>query len=109
VVASLNTSGQGFASVDPINTPSLDAGEAFELTIPVEAFRNVRSEAKITLSVNLPDGSALPTWVVYDAAAGVLRGTSPSGIAQLDLKVTAVDDLGNEISTIINLKFSDIN
>ena len=109
VVASLNTSGQGFVSVDPINTPSLDAGEAFEVTVPVEAFRNARSDAQITLSVNLPDGSALPTWVEYDAAAGVLRGTSPGGIAQLDVEVTAVDDLGNEISTIINLKFSDIN
>ena len=79
------------------------------MTVPVEAFRNARGDAQITLSVDLPDGSDLPTWVVYDAAAGVLRGTSPGGIAQLDVKVTAVDDLGNEISTIINLKFSDIN
>ena len=109
VVASLNTSGQGFVSVDPINTPSLDAGEAFEVTVPVEAFRNARSDAQITLSVNLPDGSALPTWVEYDSAAAVLRGTSPGGIAQLDVEVTAVDELGNKISTIINLKFSEIN
>jgi hypothetical protein len=109
VVASLNTSGQGFVSVDPINTPSLDAGEAFEVPVPAEAFRNARSDAQITLSVNLPDGSALPTWVEYDAAAGVLRGTSPGGIAQLDVEVTAVDELGNKISTTINLKFSEIN
>ena len=109
MVASLNTSGQGFISVDPINTPSLDAGKTFEVAVPVEAFRNARSDAQITLSVNLPDGSALPTWVAYDAAAAVLRGTSPGGIAQLDVEVTAVDEMGNKISTIINLKFSEIN
>ncbi|WP_397589869.1 YDG domain-containing protein [Sphingorhabdus sp.] len=109
MVASLNTSGQGFISVDPINTPSLDAGKTFEVAVPVEAFRNARSDAQITLSVNLPDGSALPTWVAYDEAAAVLRGTSPGGIAQLDVEVTAVDEMGNKISTIINLKFSEIN
>lgn len=109
VVASLNTSGQGFISVDPIKTPTLDTGKAFEVAVPMTPFRHARSDAKITLSANLPDGSALPSWIVFDAAAGVLLGTSPNGITQLDVQLTAVDELGNKISTMINMKFLQNN
>jgi hypothetical protein len=106
VVASLNTSGQGFVSVDPINPPTLEAAKAFKVAVPMTISRHARSDAQITLSANLPDGSALPAWLVFDATAGFLLGTSPNGIAQLDVQLTAADEQGNKISTIINLKFT---
>jgi serralysin len=78
----------------------------FKLTVPQAAFRHVRSDARITLSAALPDGSALPTWATFDATRNILSGTAPEGVAQLDVEVTAVDEEGYQISVILNLKFS---
>jgi hypothetical protein len=103
---SADTSSRGFISVDPINPPALDAGTVFKLTVPQAAFRHVRSDARITLSAALPDGSALPTWATFDATRNILSGTAPEGVAQLDVEVTAVDEEGYQISVILNLKFS---
>jgi hypothetical protein len=103
---SLDTSRQGFISVDPINAPTLNAGTTFALTVPQTAFRHVRNDAQISLSANLPDGTALPNWAVFDTTRNVLSGSAPEGISQLDVEVTAVDEQGNKISAIINLKFS---
>jgi hypothetical protein len=47
------------------------------------AYRHARSEAQITF-----------------------RATSPDGVAQLDVEVTAVDEEGYQIPVILNLKFS---
>jgi hypothetical protein len=103
---SLDTSRQGFISVDPINAPTLNAGTTFALTVPQTAFRHVRNDAQISLSANLPDGTPLPNWAVFDTTRNVLSGSAPEGISQLDVEVTAVDEQGNKISAIINLKFS---
>ncbi|MEY3634247.1 MAG: hypothetical protein RLZZ61_657, partial [Pseudomonadota bacterium] len=103
---SVDTSGRGFISVDPINPPVLDAGTVFKLTVPQTAFRHMRSDARITLSAASPDGSALPTWATFDATRNILSGTAPDGVVQLDVEVTAVDEEGYRISVILNLKFS---
>jgi hypothetical protein len=103
---SVDTSGRGFISVDPIDAPALDAGTMFKLTVPQTAFRHMRSDAQITLSATSPDGSALPAWATFDAARNILSGTAPDGVAQLDVEVTAVDEEGYQISVILNLKFS---
>jgi len=103
---SVDTSGRGFISVDPINPPDLNAGTAFKLTVPQAAFRHVRSDARITLSAASPDGSALPAWATFDATRNILSGTAPAGVAQLDVEVTAVDEEGYQISVILNLTFS---
>jgi hypothetical protein len=78
----------------------------FKLTVPQTAFRHMRSDARITLSAALPDGSALPAWVAFDATRNILSGTAPDGVTQLDVEVTAVDEEGYKISVILNLKFS---
>jgi hypothetical protein len=103
---SLDTSRQGFLSVDAVSTPTLGTGRLFALTVPRTAFRHVRSDAQISLSANLPDGSVLPDWAVFDSTRNMLSGTAPEGISQLAVQVTAVDEQGNQISTIINLTFS---
>lgn len=105
-MTSVDTSGRGFISVDPINPPALDAGTVFKLTVPQTAFRHVRRDARITLSAASPDGSALPAWATFDTTRNILSGTAPDGVAQLDVKVTAVDEEGYQISVILNLKFS---
>jgi hypothetical protein len=106
ISTSPDTSGRGFISVDTINAPVLDAGAVFKLTVPQTAFRHMRSDARITLSAALPDGSALPAWVAFDATRNILSGTAPDGVTQLDVEVTAVDEEGYKISVILNLKFS---
>ena len=106
ISTSPDTSGRGFISVDTVNAPVLNAGAVFKLTVPQTAFRHVRSDAQITLSAALPDGSALPAWVTFDATRNILSGTAPDGVTQLDVEVTAVDEEGYKISVILNLKFS---
>lgn len=48
----------------------------------------------LTFSVTLADGSALPSWLSFDATTGKLTGTAPAVGQVLNIKVTATDTVG---------------
>ena len=75
----------------PLLPQSSAEDEAVSFTLPPDAFEDSNGDA-LTLSATLADGSALPDWLMFDAAAESFSGTPPqdfNGI--LNVMVTASD------------------
>ena len=65
---------------------------AWSFTVPAGSFTDVDQGATLTYTANLGDGSALPSWLTFNASTRNFSGTPPldfNGI--IDLKVTASD------------------
>ncbi len=72
--------------------------------LPADAFAHTRAEAVLTLTARLTDGRPLPSWVVFDAQAGVFRATPPTGFrGELEIQVSARDDENREATA--NFRF----
>ncbi|MEO8411050.1 MAG: putative Ig domain-containing protein, partial [Propionivibrio sp.] len=77
---------------------------AFSLTLPADTFTDVDAGDSLTLSLTLSDGSALPSWLGFDATTGTLSGTPASGDAgDLTLRITATDQAGATASQVFAL------
>ncbi|MDR9432516.1 MAG: hypothetical protein RI529_01510, partial [Spiribacter sp.] len=83
---------------------SINAGERYVDVINPDAFVHSEADAQILLTMDLPNGEALPDWVQFNARTGELMIEPPlDAPAKFLLRVTAVDDQGNERSFIIRL------
>jgi VCBS repeat-containing protein len=76
----------------PLADQAAIAGGAVSVAIPAGTFTDVDASDVLTLSASLADGSALPSWLSFNA--GVFSGTAPAGAAALSLRVTATDRSG---------------
>lgn len=96
------------------DTPTVDAAIAdttakvnkpFELLLPAGMFKDVDQGDTLTLSAHLADGSPLPDWLSFDAAAGRFSGTPAYALAgtALDLRITATDATGASVSDSFRL------
>ncbi|WP_299085449.1 tandem-95 repeat protein [uncultured Ruegeria sp.] len=73
--------------------------EAVSFALPANAFMDVDGDA-LTLSATLTDGTALPDWLVFDAASGSFSGTPPQDFyGTLSVTVTASDGSLSESGT----------
>ena len=63
-------------------------GTAFNYTVPANAFVDV--DSILTYSATMADGSALPSWLSFNAATRTFSGT-PSAIGNVNLLVKASD------------------
>ena len=83
---------------------------AFSITLPADAFTDVDPGDVLTLSAALSDGSALPSWIVFDPATRTFSGTPPLNYdAQIEVRVTATDALGATASDIFTLDITPQN
>ncbi|WP_221391593.1 putative Ig domain-containing protein [Dyadobacter sp. NIV53] len=78
-------------------------GTVFSLEIPAGTFTDPDGDA-LTLTATLPNGSALPVWLSFDATSKVLSGT-PTAMGTLTVKVTASDSKAS-VSTEFTLTVS---
>lgn len=86
--------------VDPINDApvlmapladvSAQGDAAIDFSIPADAFADVDGDA-LSFAATLSDGSALPSWLVFDGATQSFTGLAPSSDTQIDVRVTASD------------------
>ena len=75
-------------------TEHADATEdaAFSYVLPAATFADVDLGDSLTYSATMADGSALPSWLQFDAATGTFSGTPANGdVGSLSVKVTATD------------------
>ncbi len=82
--------------VAPLLDHSANAGQAFEFSFPMESFSEVDYLDHLELGATLADGTPLPGWLEFDAAAGRFTGTPPDALGgtTLEIKVTASDLFG---------------
>jgi len=76
---------------NPIVDPSINEDTALSFQLPAETFSDPDGDA-LALTAMLADGSALPSWLSFDAATATFSGTPPKDYnGQIALKVTAGD------------------
>ncbi|WP_205119519.1 putative Ig domain-containing protein [Paramagnetospirillum kuznetsovii] len=99
------------------DTPFLAAGipdqtksgsGAWSYQVPVGSFTDADGDA-ITWSATQGDGSALPSWLSFDAATRTFSGNPPSSVSSLTLKVTGTDPSAASASSSFTLRVSDSN
>eukprot|EP01037_Dinobryon_pediforme_P007662 gene7662-7723_t len=99
-VITVDNIGQNNASV--LAAPVLSAqtatqtwklGNAVNFTLPLTTFTDPQAQ-KLTYSATLANGTALPTWLSFNASTGTFSGTVPNTVNGLSIKVTATDTSG---------------
>ncbi|MEJ8849672.1 calcium-binding protein [Variovorax rhizosphaerae] len=77
---------------------------AFDWTIPPNAFKDADSGTALTYTAHLADGSALPSWLGFDAASRRFTGTPGSeALGALQIRVTVTDPQGLSTSDVFAL------
>ncbi|WLB18870.1 putative Ig domain-containing protein [Bradyrhizobium japonicum] len=92
------------ALVNQTLSQSATAGTPFSLTLPANTFQDPDSGDHLTLAATLGNGTALPSWLTFNAATRNFGGTpGPSNAGGFDIKVTATDTSGSAASDIFHM------
>ncbi len=79
-----------------------------EFSIPNGAFIHTNSDEKLSYEATRPDGTALPTWIQFNADKGDFVIDPPEGVYQtMDILVTAKDGKGNKASSSFTIILLD--
>jgi VCBS repeat-containing protein len=82
----------------------------FAFTVPQDAFHDVDVGDTLTLSASRADGSALPTWLRFDAATGTFSGTPVNGdVGSVSVRLTASDVAGEQVSQTFAIGVTNVN
>ncbi|MBP9714332.1 MAG: putative Ig domain-containing protein [Sterolibacterium sp.] len=83
---------------------------SFVFTVPQEAFRDVDVGDTLALAAAQADGSALPSWLYFDAAARVFSGTPANGdVGGVSVRLTASDVAGSSVNQIFAIGVANVN
>ncbi|WP_395303195.1 putative Ig domain-containing protein [Pectobacterium polonicum] len=92
-----------------IATQSIAQGGSLNVTIPAGTFTDPDGDT-LTLSATLADGTALPSWITFNAATGTFSGTPGNGdVGSLTIKITATDGSNASVSTTFGLTVTNVN
>jgi hypothetical protein len=105
------SSSETFSVATPASSPALAAptanqtwieGEPASFALPANTFTDPQGSA-LTYSAALSDGSALPSWLTFNAATQTFSGAAPAGASPLSLSVTATDAFGLSASETFSI------
>jgi VCBS repeat-containing protein len=83
---------------------------AFSFRVARDAFRDTDVGDVLTLSASRADGSALPSWLSFDAASKTFSGLpSNNDVGNLSLRLTATDLAGAQASQTFELGVRNLN
>jgi Putative Ig domain len=68
-------------------------GKAFSLALPANTFTDPQGET-LAYTATQQNGTALPSWLVFNATTDSFSGIAPSNAQTVDIKVTATDTSG---------------
>ena len=84
--------------------------QTFSYIIPVDAFTDVDVGDVLSYTVTQTNGTALPSWLTFDAATRTISGTAlDANIGVLDLKVTATDIAGTHAQDNFQLTINPLD
>jgi len=81
---------------------TVTANEALSIALPAKTFTDPQGEA-LTLTATLASGAALPGWLSFNAATGVLSGTAPTATTPVSVKITATDTSKLSVSETLTI------
>ncbi|NYZ12215.1 hypothetical protein HL658_06610 [Azospirillum sp. RWY-5-1] len=80
-----------------VSTQSATEGAAFTYQVPSTLFVDPENQG-LTYSATQTNGSALPSWLSFNAGTRTFSGTAPSGTADVAVRLTARDPAGASTS-----------
>ncbi len=83
-------------------------GAAFSYNMPTTTFKDPEGDA-LSYTATLEDGSALPTWLVFNPTTRTFSGTAPQTSSSINVKVTATDTFKNSVSDVFTINFAAPN
>jgi Ca2+-binding RTX toxin-like protein len=90
--------------VTPIADQSAFSGSSYTYQVAANAFTDIDVGDVLAYSVTLADGTALPSWLTFDALTRTFSGTPADGnVGTLSVKVTATDPAGANASDVFIL------
>ena len=92
--------GTPVASVATANQ-TWNAGAAISLVLPSDTFTDPQHQT-LTYSATLSNGSALPSWLTFNAKTETFSGTAPATAQTIGITVTATDTSGLSSSETFN-------
>jgi len=97
-----------------VNTflPALQAqtGSFFSYAVPNGAIADPDVGDSITYSVTMPDGSPIPSWLMFDAATQTLSGTPDAiNLGSLQFMLWGTDNYGYSVGQIVTLNVGSPN
>jgi VCBS repeat-containing protein len=97
-------------AASPLASQSVRAGQFLAYRFAEDSFTDIDQGDSLTYRATLADGSALPSWLSFDAAARTFSGTPASGNAgSLALHVVAQDRMGATASQGFGIEVMDDN
>ncbi|MDE2271806.1 MAG: putative Ig domain-containing protein [Xanthomonadaceae bacterium] len=94
----------------PISAQQVIEDVAFSFTVPADVFRDIDVGDSLTLSAEQADGSALPTWLTFDAQSRTFIGVpTNSDVGALQIRVKATDLAGASASRTLSLTVANSN
>ncbi len=83
---------------------------SFSFTVPAGTFIDADAGATLAYNATLADGSALPSWLAFNAASRTFLGTpSNTDLGVLSIRVAVDDGLGGVASNTFSLTVADTN
>ena len=93
----------------PIADQSVSEDAAFSYDVST-GFADTDVGDTLTYAVTLAGGSALPTWLSFNAATGILSGTPANGdVGTIQVQVTATDGSGQSTADTFDLTVANTN
>jgi hypothetical protein len=82
----------------------------FNFIFPANTFNDVDTGDNLTYSATLSNGSALPTWLTFNAETRTFSGTPVNeNVGKLNLKLTATDKNGEAAPNTFDLEVINVN
>lgn len=105
---------QNTADAPEVGTPLSDLHTledcAFSFTLPADSFRDVDVGDVLSYSATRADGSALPTWLRFNAATRTFSGTPANAdVGSVSVRVTAADMAGAQASQTFAIGVANVN
>ena len=97
-------------AISLIAAQAVQEDSAFSFTVPINAFADVDVGDTLTYSATLADGSALPSWLMFDAVTRTFSGTALNAdVGIINVKIIATDIAGASVNQIFDLSVQNTN
>ncbi|HEY9809223.1 MAG TPA: putative Ig domain-containing protein [Halomicronema sp.] len=93
-----------------ITSQTATQNTAFNFVIPAGTFTDIDEGDTLTYSATLADGTALPSWLQFNAASQTFSGTPANeNLGTLIVKVTATDTSNASVSSNFDIVVANVN
>ncbi|MCF8198712.1 MAG: VCBS domain-containing protein [Sulfuritalea sp.] len=93
--------------VTPLADQSAAANTSWSWALPAGSFSDVDAGDVLGYGASLADGTALPSWLTFDAATQTFSGRVPkTATGSLDIRVAASDRAGESVADVFTLSFA---